>query len=235
MLRTLDIPLAIFALCLSSSLSLSQEAPLPEPAPDFAELVTTSGKSYRNVFVTKVEADAILIRHADGLSRVSLFDVSEEIQVRYHFDPVEGMKTYRKNLAENRERQKELFLAGEKQRAEAIRRAAEEELLALAKREWVPVVAVILNIEETGAKVRAKRIVFVPTKVRSALGFLNDGPPEIQYENFSEKPVFLKMDPSKLKSGMKWKGYLNPIPDRFVVDPATGLPTIPAHAGVSAP
>ena len=37
-----------------------------------------------------------------------------------------------------------------------------------------------------------------------------------------------------MRRGDKWKGYLNPLAERFVIDPGTGLPTIPAHLGVSA-
>jgi len=32
----------------------------------------------------------------------------------------------------------------------------------------------------------------------------------------------------------QWDGYINPPARRFVIDPGTGLPTIPAHHGASA-
>ena len=201
--------------------------------PDFPELTTKDGRILRNAFVTAVEPDALLIRHEGGLARISLFELSPEIQARYDFDPVNALKVYQKNLEIDRERRKAQLLEAEKYRADAEKAQATRETLQMAKNEWIPVEATVSKITEAGALIHARRITMVPTKVRSTLGFLNDGPPERVLEPFSPRALLLKDPPVTLKRGDLWKGYLNPVPDSFVIDPASGLPTIPAHSGAT--
>lgn len=182
----------------------------------------------------RVEPDALVVRHAGGMARVSLFDLGPELQARYDFDPVIALKQYEADLAIQREKEKTAVLETEKRRAAAIRAEAAREQLELAKNEWVPVEAEVLAIRDEGALLRASRIVLVPTQVRSTLGFLNPGPPKRVLEPFSGRAVLLIDPPAELKPGDRWKGYLNPLAERFLIDPGTGLPTIPAHLGASA-
>lgn len=201
--------------------------------PDFPELIMKDGRVLRNGIVTRVEPDALLIRHDGGIARVSLFELSPVIQARYNFDPVTALKVYQKNLDADRDRRKTQLLEAEKHRAAVEKAQAEREALMLARTEWVPVEATVLKVTEAGALISAKRITMVPTKVRSTLGFLNDGPPERVLVPFSPAAVLLKSPSPTLKRGDLWKGYLNPAPDSFVIDPANGLATVAAHSGVA--
>lgn len=212
-----------------------EAAPQSSPAADeYPELTTKKGEVFQKVTVMRVEPDALVVRHAGGMARVSLFDLGPELQARYEFDPVIALKQYEADLAIQREKQKTAVLETEKRRAAAIRAEAAREQLELAKNEWVPVEAEVLAIREEGALLRASRIVLVPTQVRSTLGFLNPGPPKRVLEPFSGRAVLLIDPPAPMKPGDRWKGYLNPLAERFLIDPGTGLPTIPAHLGASA-
>jgi len=235
MLRKHASLLLVSALCPLLTL-LAEEAAkaMPEKAADYPELVTTKGEIFRQVAVTRVEADALLVRHEGGMARISLFDLSPELQARYDFDPVAALKRYRENLATQRELRKTALLEAEKRHAAAIRIEAARERLEVAKAEWIPVEATVILIREEGALLSAKRIEMVPTRVRSTLGFLNEGPPERTLVAFSTGPVLLMDPPEGLRAGQKWRGYLNPVTERFVIDRATGLPTVPAHRGASA-
>ena len=227
----------VFLIVLSLVLTAGAQEVRPETVkkPDFPELTTKDGRVFRNAFVTSVEADALLLRHEGGLARVSLFELNSEIQARYDFDPVTALKVYKENLEVDRERRKTQLLDAEKYRASLDKAQVAKETLQLAKAEWIPVEATVAKVTEAGALIRARRITMVPTKVRSTLGFLNDGPPKRVLEPFGAGAVLLKDPPPSLKQGDLWKGYLNPVPDSFVIDPASGLPTIAAHAGVTLP
>jgi hypothetical protein len=214
---------------------VGEEKPPASPqADEHPELVTKKGEIFRKVTVMRVDADALLVRHEGGMARVSLFDLGPELQARYDFDPIEALKRYQADLAVQREQRQTAVLEAEKRRAAAIRAEAERERFEVAKDEWAPVEAEVLAIRDEGALLRASRIVLVPTQVRSTLGFLNPGPPKRVLEPFSGRPVLFIDPPAALKRGDQWKGYLNPLAERFVIDPGTGLPTIPAHRGASA-
>ena len=210
------------------------EKPAAAPADEYPELVTKKGETFRKVVVMRVEADALLVRHEGGMARVSLFDLGPDLQARYDFDPVVALKRHQADLAIQREQRQTALLETEKRRAAAIRAEAAREELELAKAEWVPVEGNVIALTEEGVLLRAKRIQMVPTQVRSTLGFLNEGPPKRVLEAFSPGPVLLLDPPANLQPGQEWKGYLNPVNERFVIDHATGLPTIPAHRGASA-
>ena len=229
--RLLILPL----LTLLSVASLGEEkSASPSGADEYPELVTRKGATFRKVTIMRVDADALLVRHEGGMARVSLFDLGPELQARYDFDPVEALKRYRADLAVQREQRQTAVLETEKRRAAAIRAEAQREQLEVAKTEWTPVEAEVIKIQDEGALLRAKRIILVPTQVRSTLGFLNPGPPNRVLEPFYGLPILLLDPPGTMRRGDKWKGYLNPLAERFVIDQGTGLPTIPAHLGVSA-
>jgi len=67
------ITLAILA-ALSASLAL---------ADDFK---TTNGKEYKNVTVSRVEPDGIVLRTKSGISKVYFVELPKEVQERFHYD-----------------------------------------------------------------------------------------------------------------------------------------------------
>ena len=66
--------IAIFA-TLSASLALSE---------DFK---TVNGKEYKNVAVTRVEPDGIVVKTKSGLSKVYFTELPNEVQRRFNYDP----------------------------------------------------------------------------------------------------------------------------------------------------
>jgi hypothetical protein len=47
---------------------------------------TTNGKEYKNVTVSRVEPDGIVIKSKSGISKVYFTELPKEVQERYHYD-----------------------------------------------------------------------------------------------------------------------------------------------------
>jgi hypothetical protein len=47
---------------------------------------TINGKEYKNVTVSRVEADGIVIRAKEGISKVYFTELPKEVQKRFHHD-----------------------------------------------------------------------------------------------------------------------------------------------------
>jgi hypothetical protein len=48
---------------------------------------TTDGKEYKNVTVSRVEPDGIVIITKSGISKVYFTELPKEVQERFHYDP----------------------------------------------------------------------------------------------------------------------------------------------------
>jgi hypothetical protein len=68
-----DWKLTLAILTLSASLSLAE---------DFK---TISGKEYKNVTVSRVEADGIVIKTKTGLSKIYFVELPKDVQERFHY------------------------------------------------------------------------------------------------------------------------------------------------------
>ena len=72
-----ETTLTIFA-ALSASLAL---------ADDFK---TVNGKEYKNVTVSRVEPDGIVLRTKSGILKVYFTELPKEVQERFHYDAAKG-------------------------------------------------------------------------------------------------------------------------------------------------
>ncbi len=106
------IPLAILAV-LSASIAL---------ADDFK---TTDGKEYKNVTVTRVEPDGIVITHRAGVAKIRFTELPTDVQKRFGYD-AEKIEAERAT-ATDAARAAEEKQAEERRAAERERRAAERE------------------------------------------------------------------------------------------------------------
>ncbi len=205
---------------------------------DFGELKTQHGEVFVNVTVKRIESNALVIQHRDGMARVSLFELSPSIQEKYQFDPIAAMKADLARKAEEKERLAVLLLENSRRQAALETARAESELIQMAKAEWVPVEATVIGIENGSVIVEAKSITLVPTQARSTLGFLKEGPPKRVLERFGRGPLLLDevVSPARsdnLKVGDIWRGYLNPIPEKQIPNPKFGTYHYPVHRGVA--
>ncbi|MDF1824368.1 MAG: hypothetical protein P1U68_06985 [Verrucomicrobiales bacterium] len=201
-------------------------------SPDYAAIETKSGRTYFDCFVKSSDAEGIVIQHRDGMARLSLFDLTPEMQAKFNFDPVIAMKTYRDNEARNRELRKQRLLEAAKLQAEAERRATMEEMQAIAQEEWTPIEADIVKITGDGAYARVKQISFLPTTQTSTLGFETPGPPKRVTRSYGTGLIFLQSAGHPFTFDEKWKGYLDPVSIRLTSDLATGEKTVPVHLAV---
>jgi len=203
-----------------------------EASIEFEELQVEGGKVYRDCKVTASDAEGFLIRHSGGMARISFFDVGKEIQEQFDFDPVEALRIYKTRLEEERMRRKQLLLETEKQKAAIARRDAIREQERIAREEWIPVQAEIIDQTETGLFVNAQRITFVPTKVKSTLGFERDGPPKRILKPFSSGTIFLEKAKMSDSVEGKWLGYVHPQSAKGTSHPKFPKKTVPVHLAV---
>src|SRR5215510_14795395 len=49
---------------------------------------TVAGKEYKNVTVTRVEPDGIVLRTKSGISKVYFVELPKDVQERFHYNPV---------------------------------------------------------------------------------------------------------------------------------------------------
>lgn len=182
----------------------------------FEVLETTDNRVYQQVTVRKAEPDSLLIEHLSGIVRVSLFDLSEEIQTRYHFDRDAAIEHYKRREAEQRAMRKQLLLERVRQQAIEEGETRQQNLERLAKAEWIPVRAKILAVDKGNALAIVDRIVMKPTRTKTALGGEGlPGPPKKVFVRMSKSPVWLKevgdlRHASKDGRARYWHGYIWP-------------------------
>ncbi len=87
---------------------------LPALAEDWQ---TTDGKTYQEVKVIKVEADAVTILYRDGGARVSLSVLPADLQQKFHYDPEKAEAAALKYAAEMKSSQ--AFISSEKNQIDA--------------------------------------------------------------------------------------------------------------------
>ena len=188
----------------------------PSRVIQFEKLETTDNKVYEQVTVRKIEPDSLLIEHLNGVARVSMFDLSEEIQKHYEFDRDAAIEHYKRREAEQRAIRKQLFFERIRQQAADEAELRLQNLERQAKMEWIPVRAQIVTVSDGNALAYVDRIVMVPTYTKSALGGKGlPGPARKKYVRISNSPVWLRdvgeiETPSKGKPAVIWTGFVWP-------------------------
>jgi len=215
----------LFLLFLAGPFALvKSQGKKPSPEPDFTELQTSAGKTYLNCFVTKIAADTLTVRHSKGMARISFFSLSKEIQNQYNFDPIAAVK--KSNIEDKNRRDTKWKLFWEKQKHEATvaNETAAKALYNEAKKSWHPIRAVILEFRDGGAYIRADRIVFVPTKKKSTLGFTVAGPPKMTIVPIKPDIIFIQNPYGKIAAlkGRLWEGYMEPFSRGKIGNLSTG-------------
>jgi hypothetical protein len=181
---------------------------------DFEKLETSDGKIYQRVTVRKIEPDSLLVEHLTGMARISLFDVSEEIQQHYEFDRDAAMAHYQARDAEQRALRKQMLLERVRLQAAEEAQTRRENLERRAKLEWVPVRARIVKIRGSDALAFIDRIVLKETRTKTVFGGEGlPGPPKKEYVRLSKDPVWLRniaTEGERVKTGSYWNGYIWP-------------------------
>ena len=75
-------------------------AVVPDPAPGAEDLVTAYGQVFRKVEILREEPDGLTIRHAGGVTKIGFPALGEEMQKKYHYDPVAGWNYRREQAAQ---------------------------------------------------------------------------------------------------------------------------------------
>lgn len=188
----------------------------PKRVIHFEKLETTDDKTYQQVTVRKIEPDSLLIEHLNGVARVSMFDLSEEIQKRYEFDRDAAIEHYKRREAEQRALRKQLLLDRVRQQAAEEAELRQQNLEREAKMKWIPVRANIVTVSDGNALAFVDRIVMVPTRNKNALGGEGlPGPPRKELVRLSRRPVWLRgvgdiEKPLKNKPPVYWTGFIWP-------------------------
>ena len=107
------IPLAILAV-LSTSLAL---------ADDFK---TIDGKEYKNVTVSRVEPDSIVLKSKSGVAKIYFTELPKEVQERFHYNAQQAAQYTAQTIEENK--------LSRQQEAEEAQKRAEQAAAQLAMR-----------------------------------------------------------------------------------------------------
>ncbi len=54
------------------------------------DLTTLDGKTYRNITVTRVEADGLVVTHAEGGCKIEFLNLPEDVRKKYSYDPAKA-------------------------------------------------------------------------------------------------------------------------------------------------
>lgn len=195
-----------------------------------SEFTNKKGVTFHDCEIKRVEEDAIIIEHQGGMARVSLFDVSKELQKKYDFDPVAAMEKYKRDIETQRKLKWKRFLEGQKHEAAMARAESKEKFAEKVKATWIPVVATVHELKNGGAFVSASQIKYVPTKTKTTLGFEIDGPPRKTLVPMSPNVIFIKAAGIKLP---KWQGYLEPLAHESIPHPLIKDDEIPSYRAVA--
>lgn len=105
-------------------------ASLPMRAEDWT---TSDGKSYHDIKVVRVEADAVTILDSDGGARISLAILSPELQQKFHYDPAKAALSAKQYEADHAFAEQQI--AFERQQQEKIDKDAQAKALSEAQAE----------------------------------------------------------------------------------------------------
>lgn len=193
----------------------AQTAPVSKPPKiDFERLVTNNDETYDNVSVLEVQPDSLIIQHRNGVARVSLFDLSDEIRRNYGFDHDKAMAHYKKRDAEQRVLRKKLFYDRIKFEAEQEKIARQQNFVVEDNPDWIHVRAKILSIDGNHAMAKLERIVMraAPRRKTALGGEALPDPPIATYTPLSPRPVLLSEVKNTGKAiivGQFWIGYVH--------------------------
>ncbi|MDF1658379.1 MAG: hypothetical protein P1U58_12265 [Verrucomicrobiales bacterium] len=203
---------------------------------DYCErLITKDGREFSDCRIKRADEEGLIIEHSEGIARISFFDLSNEMQERFDFDPVAAMQAFRKHQKTEQETLKQRTLALTQIRAEAERKAADEELQKRVIAEWTPVEAHIISVRENGAYAIVRKVYFEPTTVVSKLGLKRPGPPKRLTTPIGSGPLFLQCIAHEFATGSSWNGYIEPSSTHRVTHPDTGEKSVPVHLAVPPP
>ncbi|MDF1751336.1 MAG: hypothetical protein P1U89_01035 [Verrucomicrobiales bacterium] len=194
------------------------------------EFTTKTGEVYLDCKVKRIESDSLIIVHRGGIAKVSFFDVSEALQKKHNFDPVAAMEKYHRDQKIQKELKWQRFWKAQEYEANEAAKADRERFLGEVKATWIPIEAVIQKRSEGGAFVRAKRIAYIPTKEKSALGFEIDGPLRKTLVPIQPNVIFLET--TGINSGY-WKGYLEPVSNGTRPHPYANRDEVPSYRAVA--
>ena len=94
---------------------------------------TTDGKEYKNVKVSRVEPDGIVVITKSGISKLYFTELPKDVQERFNYDPEKAAAAYAAKVAaaqqaeELKKQRRAAYQARERQWAETIRRGAEHQ------------------------------------------------------------------------------------------------------------
>jgi len=122
------------------------------------DLKTANGKEYKNATVTQVEADGIVVKTKTGISKLYFIELPEDVQKRYHYDPVNAAAAHAAQVAAIQQANQQVEEL-DKQRREAEQQKALENRLSELQQQKEQLAAQIARPENrTAAQQDASRV-----------------------------------------------------------------------------
>ena len=200
----------------------------------YPEIKTSKGKVYKDCKVVRSDTDALIFEYGNGtgVAKVSFFDLDEEIQKEFNFDPVAGMAKYKQNIDAQRDLRWQIFWANQKNKTKKQSQQNQLKKIQEIKKTWIPIKAKkVLSVQnKDGIFVQAKKLTYVKTKTKSKLGFEIDGPAVKKLVPFEPQVIFLEIGTFEQSS---WDGYVAPIPNGTILHPYDSTSEIPRYQAVA--
>jgi len=90
---------------------------------------TIDGKEYKNVTVSRVEPDGLVLKSKSGISKVYFTELPKEVQERFHYNAQQAAQFTSQTVEQNRLARQQKVEEDEKRAEEVAKRKAEQEAL----------------------------------------------------------------------------------------------------------
>jgi ribosomal protein S1 len=89
---------------------------------------TLEGKEYRDVTITRVDPDGLIVETDSGIEKIPFTSLPKEVRAKYHYDPVAAAR-YSKEVAQSQQRAEKILQQQHAAISEAQRRNAKSETI----------------------------------------------------------------------------------------------------------
>jgi hypothetical protein len=96
---------------------------------------TIDGKEYKNVTVSRIEPDGILLRTKSGIAKVYFVELPKEVQERFHYDPEKAAAAQAAQVGAIQQANKQVEESNKQRREPEEQKAAESRLSQLQQQE----------------------------------------------------------------------------------------------------
>lgn len=181
------------------------------------DLTLPNGKTYQNYSITRTEPDGISIKHAAGITKLFFWELPQEMQARYNYDPEKARAYNTQARAQQAAAYAQQEAAAKKARARAEYEAAHKEVMDQIKKSAFEMAGEVSQITDGGALIRNARMPYrykeeVVTPGYTPMNLNRQFVTKTKYVSVAEdyEPVFVINAGKNFTDGAGWKAVVYP-------------------------